>query len=122
MPEQLISTYSMSYANLVVGSEPVVTTAVTLKAGRAYVAGSVIGLATADDKGSLVDSTKTDGTENVYGVLADNIDATAADAPGVVYLKAELNGAALVFGGTDTLDTHKQSMRNIGLYVRNIKA
>ncbi|WP_028551749.1 head decoration protein [Paenibacillus sp. UNC451MF] len=121
MAEQLIHTYSTNYDNLIAGSAQILTAAVTLKAGRAYLRGSVIALATADSKGSLVDSTKTDGTETPYGILTDNVDATTADAPGIVYLAGEFNGAALVFGGTDKLDKHHQALRNIGITVRKTK-
>jgi len=121
MTESLVKTFSTSYDNLVAGSAEIQTMPVTLKSGRAYLCGSVIALATADSKGVLVDSSKTDGTQNPFGILTDDVDATTADVQAVVYVAGEFNGAALVFGGTDTLDKHKQALRNIGLIIRKTK-
>ncbi|MEC0269066.1 head decoration protein [Paenibacillus anseongense] len=121
MAESLIQTNSVTFDNLIAGHSEIVTDSITLKAGQAYLKGSVIGLTTATPKGSLVDSTKSDGTQTPYGILTDDVDATTADAPGVVYVRGEFNESKLIFGGTDTIATHKKSLRNAGIITRKTK-
>jgi hypothetical protein len=90
-----------------------------LKSG-ALSRGTVIGLITASGKGAIVLSTATDGTKDPYGVLTEDIDATAADVETTVYVTGEFNEDALTFGGEDTKATHKVGMRQIGLFLKPI--
>ncbi|PWK16069.1 head decoration protein [Tumebacillus permanentifrigoris] len=124
MSEQLISSTSCSADNLFAGGvQRAVTGVVTLKAGLAYTRGTVVGLITAEDKAVAADSTKTDGSERPNGILTDDVDATMADVITTVYLTGEFNEAALTFGGTDTADDHKQTLRDIGIFLKsNVKA
>lgn len=121
MAESLIQTNSVTFDNLIAGHSEIVTEGITLKSGFLYLKGSVIGLTTVTPKGSLVDSTKADGTQLPYGILTDDVDATSADAPGVLYVRGEFNESKLIFGGTDTITTHKKSLRNIGITTRKTK-
>jgi Bacteriophage lambda head decoration protein D len=101
------------------GVMPVVTDKVTLKAGTVYERGTVLGIVTADGKAVKVNSANTDGSQNPYAILADTVDATTEDRPAVAYLTGEFNGAALKFGGTDTVATHKKALREIGIFVKD---
>ena len=80
--------------------------------------GTVLGLVTASGKLNIVDSTKSDGTQIPYAVLAEDIDATSADKKCGVYLTGEFNINKLVFGGTDTAATHKVNARKIGIFFK----
>jgi hypothetical protein len=101
------------------GVMPVVTDKVILKAGEVYERGTVLGIITADGKAVKVNSANTDGSQKPYGILADTVDATTEDRPAVVYLTGEFNGAALKFGGTDTVATHKMALRELGIFVKD---
>ncbi|MDP5277150.1 head decoration protein [Chengkuizengella axinellae] len=122
MPEQLVNNLgSKEFENLVAGGQQNVTTiAVTLKSGSAYIRGSVLGLVSADKKAVLVDSTKGDGSQRPYGILTDDIDATNGEMPAVVYLTGEFNEDKLTFGGADTADTHRQTLRDLGIFIKKI--
>jgi hypothetical protein len=74
--------------------------------------------ATTVGKCVVVDSTLTNGAQNAYAVLAEAVDATSADKEVGVYLTGEFNENSLVFGGTDTADTHRLECRKIGLFFK----
>lgn len=99
--------------------QPVVATAATVLSGEGVLArGSVMGRVSASGKLKLVDSTENDGSEKPYGILADSVDATSADATGVIFLTGEFNSDALIFGGTDTAADHEAEARKIGLFFK----
>jgi hypothetical protein len=72
---------------------------VTLLAGTDYRVGAVLGRVTASGKMKLSTATGTDGAQNAAAVLLYDVDATAADATGIVVLRgpAIVSKAALVF-------------------------
>lgn len=57
---------------------------VTLASGTNYAIGSVVGQITASGKYQLSPATGTDGSETAAGVLIAAVDATDADASGVI--------------------------------------
>ena len=72
---------------------------VTLLAGTSYPVGAVLGRITASGKMKLSTATGTDGAQNATAVLLYDVDATAADATGIVVVRgpAIVSKAALVF-------------------------
>lgn len=115
MPETL--TYDKLFAGNVM---PVVTEKITVASGAGVLArGSVVGVVTASGKANIVNSSKSDGTQNAYGILCDAVDATSADKAATVYLTGEFNSSALVFGGADTAATHKATLRGLGIFLKN---
>ena len=75
---------------------------VTLLSGAAYPVGAVLGRITASGKCKLATSGGTDGAQTAAAVLLYAVDATAADASGVVVMRgpAIVSKAALVFDAT----------------------
>ena len=72
---------------------------VTLLAGTNYPVGAVLGRITASGKMKLSTATGSDGAQNAAAVLLYDVDATAADATGIVVLRgpAIVSKAGLVF-------------------------
>jgi hypothetical protein len=88
---------------------------VTLLAGANYPVGAVLGRITASGKMKLSTATGTDGAQNAAAVLLYDVDATAADATGIVVLRgpAIVSKAGLVFDSSvddaaKTLAKHAQ--------------
>lgn len=108
------------YDNLIAGSAmPAVPGTETIVSGAGELArGTVLGMVTASGKLTIVNSTKDDGSQTVYAVLAEAVDATAADVVAAVYYTGEFNEASLVFGGTDTADDHRVAARKVGVFFR----
>lgn len=100
-------------------SEIEVTEGATVVSGAgALKRGSVLGKITASGKLTLVNSAGTDdGRRKPYAVLLEDVDATSADKAAPVALAGQFNAAALIFGGSDTVATHKEAMRDVGLFV-----
>lgn len=75
---------------------------ITLLAGIAYPVGAVLGRITASGKYKLATSGGTDGAQTAAAVLLSAVDASAADATGLVVLRgpAIVSKAALVFDAT----------------------
>jgi len=75
---------------------------ITLLAGTAYPVGAVLGRITASGKYKLATSGGSDGAQTAAAVLIYAVDATAADASGLVVMRgpAIISKAALVFDAT----------------------
>ncbi|UPK45884.1 head decoration protein [Paenibacillus pabuli] len=123
---------SEPYDDLIAGYVvPLATTSVIIKAGTGVITrGTVLGVVgqlPASDNHPLtpivakVDSTKTDGSQYPYAILADQtLDATTADVRATGYVGGEFNISALKFGGTDTAAQHAVAMRNVNLIPKRI--
>ncbi|MBP1924600.1 hypothetical protein J2Z76_000453 [Sedimentibacter acidaminivorans] len=105
---------TFNYDKLFAGDAEVVIE--SAMAGATMVRGTVVGKITASGKIKAVDSAAVDGSKDPYGILADDV---AADGdPAVLYLTGEFNEDAITFGGTDTADTHRLALRNIGIFLK----
>jgi hypothetical protein len=79
---------------------PVESEAKTLLAGTDYAKWSILGLITTGanaGKLTLADPAAVDGSEDIYGYLADDVDATSADATGTVNTSGDISADAVVF-------------------------
>jgi len=103
--------------SLIIGSHPTVTGAVTLLTGTSYKKGAVLGKITASGKYKLVDSAAVDGSQTPKYVLSADVDATAADRPGIAYKTGQFNETLLTFGGVDTAATHRDALEARGIFM-----
>ena len=101
---------------LIAGNFPLTTSDIVVASGQTLVRGSVLGKKSADDTGVLVDSAATDGSQVPFCILAEDIDTSGGEAVAPVYLSGEFNEAALVFGGSDTIATHRATLRELSLF------
>jgi hypothetical protein len=116
----MIETHETEFDNLLAGHVvPAVTDHVTVKKGQVYKKGTVIGMLDADRTCVAIDSSKTDGSQTPYGIIATEVDATTENKETVVYLTGQFNASKLIFGGTDTVDKQKRALRNVGIFIVN---
>ncbi len=98
---------------------------VPLLAGTAYPVGSVLGRITASGKYKLATSGGTDGAQTASAVLLFAVDATLADAVGIVVVRgpAIVSRAALAYDGTvddaAKITTKIGQLTALGLIVRD---
>lgn len=98
---------------------------VPLLAGMAYPQGSVLGRITASGKYKLATSGGTDGAQTAAAVLLFAVDATLADAVGIVVVRgpAILSRAALAYDGSvddaAKIATKIGQLTALGLIVRD---
>ena len=98
---------------------------VTLLAGTNYPLGAVLGKITASGKYKLSPDTGTDGAQVAVAVLIEAVDATAADATGlivargpVIVSKAQLNFDATV-GTAAKIATKEGQLAAVGIVPRD---
>ncbi len=76
--------------------------------GNNLAAGTVVGMITASSKLKAYTPGASDGTQNAYGVLVDNVDATSADQKAVCVTRmAEVQINLLQWGAAVTTEGHK---------------
>ncbi|MDR7318908.1 head decoration protein [Brevibacillus nitrificans] len=124
--------YEIGYDNLIAGMvTPFTTVSVIVKSGATVhlSRGTVLGVVDQVDTGQYagtyivapVDSTKSDGSQTPFAILADDdVDATADDQRATAYVSGEFNRDALKFGGSDTIDTHEAALRKIGIITKRV--
>lgn len=101
------------------GNFPVETAEAVLASGENLARGTVLGKITASGKLVIVNTAGTDdGRRTPYAVLAEDTDASGGDKTVSVYLTGSFNEDKLIFGGTDTVATHKDALRNLGIFAR----
>ena len=111
---------SYSFDNLLAGEVEVGEGATIVSGAGALKRGSVLGKITASGKLTLVNTAGTDdGRRTPYAVLLEDTDATSADKAAPVALAGLFNADALIFGGTDTIATHRAALRDQGIFTTN---
>lgn len=102
-------THELTRDNLFAASQvmPVVADSLSITAG-------------ALKRGTLVSAAGAAVTaaEDVYAVLAEDVDATGGAKVAAVYLTGEFNAAALVVGGSIAVADCKAAARKIGIFIK----
>jgi len=97
----------------------------TLLAGTAYPVGAVLGRITASGKYKLATSGGADGAQTAAGVLLYAVDATGADATGIIFARgpAIVSRAVLSFDATvddaAKITTKLGQLVSLGIAARN---
>lgn len=109
VPDQLVS-----------GPLQLVTDTVTITGGKAYKRGTVLGVVTVSGGYQLSVKTATDGSEVPSAILVDDVDATAEDVQGGVYLMGEFNGHRIIIDNSWTVETVAQALRPSSIFIRDV--
>lgn len=70
----------------------------------------------------LVNSTNVDGSQEPVCILAETIEASDSAVTTAAYFLGEFNENALVFGGEDDADTHREALQAKGIFLRSAVA
>lgn len=120
---------SVPYDNLIAGMvQPIVTQSVIIEQaeGAVYDRGTVLSRTGFAADGTwivtIVDSeSETAGADTPVGILADvEVDATAEEQRATAYVQGEFNRDALIFGGTDTIETHEAALNDAKIYTKRV--
>lgn len=98
----------------------VLTKNVMIAAGGSYKRGTVLGVIKDSDKYTIVDKSKSDGSETANAVLAYDADATEGDTVGTVYISGIFNREKLTFGGESTAADHEEQLRSLNIYLSKL--
>ena len=105
----------IKYDNLFAGDAEAVTEAVTIKKGEVIPKFSVVAK---NADGKVVTAAKDDATLKLYGILAEDVDATDTNKESVVYLSGEYNSNTVIVSEGHTLEDFKVGLREIGIYLK----
>ncbi len=103
--------------NLIAGDFPLITIAVIIVLGQTLSRGAVLGTITASDKETLCDTGAADGSEAPLYILAEDVDASAADVTAIAYDTGQFNEDQLSFGGTDDADDVRAALRARSIFL-----
>lgn len=115
MPPASFSSSTFSPDQLIASEQPVASRKVTLISGQNLVRGAVLGKITASGKYNLSLSTAADGSQTPDLILAEDCDASDADAEALAYSRADVNETALTLGAAHTVDTIREGLRDKGI-------
>lgn len=107
-----------NHDNLIGGDAvPAVTLSIVVDNG-VLARGSVLGKITATGKYVLSASAAGDGSQTPAAILAEDVDASAADVTTVAYLTGEFNGTALTLGAGHTLAGIRDGLRDLNIHIK----
>jgi hypothetical protein len=92
----------------------------TLSSGTAYKRGHLLGKVTATGEWVVSTAAANDGSQDPRGVLLHDVDATAADAEGIIGRIGRCNGKALILGAGHTLASIDDALLDRGIILDNI--
>lgn len=96
---------------------------VTVASGQNLAVGQVVGRITASGKIAAFNPSATDGTQNAIGIMAQSVDATSGDRPGVIIARHAIivDKDSLVWAGSPTSaqkDAAIAAMKALGVVAR----
>lgn len=107
---------STNYETLFSGKHELDTTIVTIKAGNKHVRGEVLAI---DSEKKKCEIAGTEGHTVAY-ILAEDVDATKADANAVAYKSGGfIKNALIVKAGYSLTATDVDTLRNAGIYLED---
>ncbi|KNF08548.1 bacteriophage lambda head decoration protein D [Gottschalkia purinilytica] len=80
--------------------------------------GTVLGKIKENNLCVILDSTKTDGSQEPYCVLADDVETEVKDVVSTGYFTGIFDKSSLIFGGSDTVDIHEDKLRKLNIHVK----
>lgn len=111
---ELHTSESIAYDQLLAGPrEWIRSTAATVKSGASVKRGALVKYA--DGVVSPVEL----ATDEVFGIMVEDVDATSAAAPGQVYISGDFNAAAVIVADTLKASDFYAAARKVGILLLN---
>lgn len=103
---------------LIAGDFPRITRKRTIASGAGVLAaGTVLGRITASGKLVKSASASSDGSQAVHAILAEDVDASAADIEAVVWFTGDFNPDAMTFGTGHTATSTRDAFRDMSIFI-----
>lgn len=99
------------------GDFPIRTLDVTIASGQNLTRGALLGKITASGKYVLSLAAAADGSEVPSAILAEDVDASAGDKQGIVYVSGDFNENAITYGTGHTADSVRAGLRDLNIYL-----
>ena len=88
---------------------------VTVLSGQVLPRGAVLGIITASGKAILSLAAASDGSQTPDLILAEDVDATGADATALAYERGDFNARAITLGTGHTVASIREGLRAKGI-------
>lgn len=88
---------------------------VTVLSGQVLPRGAVLGIVTASGKAILSLEAASDGSQTPDLILAEDVDATGADATALAYERGDFNARAITLGTGHTVASIREGLRAKGI-------
>jgi hypothetical protein len=111
------TTESYTPDRLHAGDFPIRTLDVTIASGQNLGRGALLGKITASGKYVLSLAAAADGSEVASAILAEDVDASGGDKPGIVYVSGDFNENAITYGTGHTADSVRAGLRDLNIYL-----
>jgi hypothetical protein len=99
------------------GDFPIRTRDITVLSGQNLTRGALLGKITASGKYVLSLAGAADGSQTPVAILAEDVDATAADKGGIAYISGDFNEDAITYGTGHTADSVRDGLRDLNIYL-----
>lgn len=110
---------SSSYRPLVVGEDNLQTRQIVLLTGQVQPRGAVLGKISASGKYRLSLAASNDGSEVPAVILAEDADATGADATTPAHFGGVFNENALTIGAGHSKASIRDTLRDVGIKLQS---
>lgn len=90
---------------------------IVLAIGRVYKRGELLGKITASGKYNFSLAAASDGSQTPAGILVEDVDATAADAPGQAYIRGDFIADGVKYGTGHTAASVGPALRDMGIFL-----
>lgn len=111
------TTESYTPDRLHAGDFPIRTLDVTIASGQNLARGALLGKITASGKYVLSLAAAGDGSEVPSAILAEDVDASAGDKSGIVYVSGDFSEDAITYGTGHTADSVRAGLRDLNIYL-----
>ena len=116
------SSAAFAYDRLIAGdADDLIGRKVTLASGQSLVRGALLGKITTGGKYTLSLAVSNDGSQTPDVVLAEDCDATTADAEALVYVRGDFNASAVTFGTGHTATSVRDGLRSKGIFLIDVQ-
>lgn len=88
---------------------------VTIGSGQVLLRGALLGIKTADSKYYALDTSATDGTQTLAGILVNDLDTTDAEEDTEIFISGDFNKDALTAVYTVAAGTYFNEFCNINI-------
>lgn len=104
---------------LIGGDHPIRTLGVTVASGQNLTRGALVGKITVGGKVILSLSAAADGSEEPYGILGEDVDASGGDKVSFVYVAGDFNSNSMTFGTGHTAANVRDGLRDKSIYLHD---
>lgn len=112
-----------SIDQLIAGGAVIRTRNVTFASGSEYLRGTLVALASGGEEPDAETYTAWAGGDiaegSLLGIVLDDVDATEADAPGIIYIAADINANRVIVAEGGDLDAVRDRLHQQSIFLHD---